>query len=57
MDKIDIKKNDIKKNLGYLALLIGLVHNKDISQYFTDCSYKCIPTDLNDINDLLVLNG
>ena len=42
-NNIDIKKNDIKKNLGYLALLIGLLHNKVISQYFTDCHINAFP--------------
>ena len=57
MDYIDIKNNDIKKILVFATSnSLGLLHNKDISQYFTDCIYKCIPADLIDINDFISFN-
>ena len=56
---IDIKNKDIKKNFRIFGISysLGLLHNKHISQYFTDCTYKCIPSDLIDINSFLVLFG
>ena len=59
MDYIDIKNRDIKKNFRIFdtSYSLGLLHIKDISQYFTDYTYKCIPSDLIDINALLILIG
>ena len=56
---IDIKNKDIKKNFRIFGTLysLGLLHNKDISQYFIDCTYKYILSDLIGINALLVLIG
>ena len=36
---------------------MGLLKSKEISQYFTDCTYKCLPHKIKGNEDLLVLLG
>ena len=36
---------------------MGVLYNQDISQYFTDCTYRCLPSDLTNKSSLLVLLG
>ena len=36
---------------------MSLLHSNEINQYFTDCTYKCIPADLKNVNALMVLLG
>ena len=33
------------------------LYSKEIEQYFTDCTYRCIPNELSGSNALLVLMG
>ena len=38
-------------------LSMNLFHNKEINQYFVDCTYRCVPAGLESANSLLLLIG
>ena len=49
LDYIDYKNKDVEKNFRIYGTnkSISLLYSKDISQYFTDCTYKCLPSELS----------
>lgn len=59
LDYIDYKNKDVEKNFRIYGTnkSISLLYSKDISQYFTDCTYKCLPSELSNKASLLVLLG
>ena len=48
LEYIDKNNKDIEKNFRIYGTKnsMSLLHSDEINQYFTDCTYKCIPADL-----------
>ena len=59
LEYVDYKDKETEKNFRIYATKksISLLYSKDISQYFTDCTYKCLPSELSNKSSLLVLLG
>ena len=56
---LDVKHKDTNKIFYVFATQysLSLLNSPDINQYFTDCTYKCVPNDLKGKYSLLVLMG
>lgn len=56
---LDIKNNDKNKifNIFATSYSLSLSNSPEISQYFTDCTYKCVPNELKGKYSLLVILG
>ena len=59
LEYIDKNNYDIEKKFRIYGTYksMGLLNNLDISQYFTDCAYRCLPSKLTHKSSLLVLLG
>ena len=59
LEYVNKNDKDIEKSVRrYVAKnSMNLLNINEINQYFTGCTYKCIPPDLKNVNDLLVLLG
>ena len=59
LEYIDKNNYDIEKKFRIYGTYksMGLLNNPDISQYFTDCTYRCLPSELTNKSSLLVLLG
>ena len=57
LEYIDIINKDTDKHFRIFGTnyAIGLLNSKEITQYFTEFSYKFLPTELHNINALLIL--
>lgn len=59
LEYIDKNNKDAEKNIRIYETKssMSLLNSNDINQYFTDCAYKCISIDLDNVKALLVLLG
>ena len=57
LEYIDKNNKDIEKKFRIYGTnkSMKLLRDKEISQYFTDCTYKCLPSELLNKSSLLVL--
>ena len=59
LEYVDLNDKNIEKKFRIYGTknTMALLRSKEISQYFTDCTYKCLPHELKGNGALLVLLG